>query len=187
MADNKEEFATDHEYDGIRELDHPLPSWWLATFFITIIFGSLYFLHYFSGAGMTQEEELKEDMAAIEQQRKTSAGKTETDEELARLGATAGVRERGQAVFAAKCAVCHGPELQGLIGPNLTDEFWIHGQGKLTDMIAVIRKGVLDKGMPSWESQLPLVDIQAVTVFVVSRQNTHPPNPKAPQGEKVAH
>ena len=91
---------------------------------------------------------------------------------------------RGAALF-EKCAACHGPQLQGLIGPNLTDEYWIHGKGTLSDIAGVIRTGAVEKGMPSWDGQLQNEEIRALAVFVASQIGSNPANPKPPQGEKI--
>ena len=187
MNEDNQNPMTDHDYDGIRELDNPLPTWWLVTFFITIIFGFHYWLHYSIAGGQTQMEELKVSLKSLETQQKKVEGAPETADELNALAASPDIKNKGQAVYAAKCAVCHGQDLQGLIGPNLTDDYWIHGKGSLTDIISVVRKGVGDKGMPTWEGILPKADLQAVVVFVHSRRGTHPPNPKAPQGDPVAN
>lgn len=182
---DKNENLLDHEYDGIKELDNPLPSWWLATFLITIIFGFLYWIHYEFGGGQNQWDELKQDMARIESSKKNRPAPTVSDDELDELLASSSILGEGKAIYDSKCAACHGPQLQGLIGPNLTDEFWIHGQGKLSDIVKVIRTGVLDKGMPPWEGQLKDNEIKAVSAFIIRQRDTNPPNPKAPQGEKV--
>jgi len=178
---------TDHEYDGIQEYDNPLPTWWLVGFLMTIIFGFHYWIHYSIAGGPTQLEELKENISKIENQQKKFDGPAETEADLAAMAVNQDFLAKGEGVYKAKCAVCHGPQLQGLIGPNLTDDYWIHGNGKLTDIIATVRKGVLDKGMPNWESMLPKPEIQAVVVFVNSKRGSNPPNPKAPQGEKIVN
>jgi cytochrome c oxidase cbb3-type subunit 3 len=193
MSDDKNDLdgseLTDHDYDGIQEYDNPLPNWWLTVFLGTIIFGFLYWLHYFSGAAPTQIEELRSDMVKIEAQSKAAeasgAAKPDSDDDIKKLANDTTVLAQGKAVFLGKCAACHGPQLQGVIGPNLTDEYWIHGKGTPSDISAVVHAGVLDKGMPSWGTMLTDAEIRSVVVFVVSMQGSNPPNPKAPQGEKV--
>lgn len=175
-----------HEYDGIKEFDNPLPKWWLATFYITIVFSVVYWIHYEMAGGKGNWAELKEDLAAVESIKASAPTSGDSEEGLQQLLGQAPVLEQGKAVFAAKCAVCHGQELQGLIGPNLVDDYWIHGTGKLMDIAGVVRKGVLDKGMPNWDGQLKDDEIRAVTVFIASNFGKEVPNPKAPQGEKVA-
>jgi cytochrome c oxidase cbb3-type subunit 3 len=91
---------------------------------------------------------------------------------------------RGKVVFGEKCAVCHGAEGQGMIGPNLVDKYWIHG-GDLLAIRKVIAKGVVEKGMLAWESMLPSADIDKVSAYVYSIRGTTPPNPKAPQGDPI--
>jgi cytochrome c oxidase cbb3-type subunit 3 len=152
MSENKEKF---HEYDGIIEHDNPLPTWWLWTFFLTIIFAFIYFLHYEVANGPT----LKAAFSAE------------------------GIVNAGKAVFESKCTACHGQELQGLIGPNLTDKFWIHG-GNRMDIVKVIREGVSDKGMPPWGPILKKEEVYSVTAYILSKQGSNPAGAKAPEGQE---
>jgi cytochrome c oxidase cbb3-type subunit 3 len=184
MSEESDEIVKGHEYDGIREFDNPLPAWWLASFFITIIFGFLYWLHYSFGGAPTQRQELQASLAAIQERQKSAGGAAESDADFEKLKSPERLA-RGKAVFAEKCAVCHGPDLQGLIGPNLTDDYWIHGRGTPADIAQIVRAGVTDKGMPSWEQQLPKEDIQSLALFVAGQHGSQPPNPKAPQGERI--
>src|SRR6478752_5758446 len=108
MSDANQGPLTGHDYDGIREYDNPLPTWWLITFFITIFFAFHYWLHYSIAGGPTQLEELKANQEALAAQQKKSVGTTESADELAALAASPDVLSKGQGVFAAKCAVCHG-------------------------------------------------------------------------------
>lgn len=185
MENENEKLVSDHDYDGIQEYDNPLPFWWLVVFFGTIIFGFHYWLHYTVGGGQTQLAELKHEMQEISALQAKSPGVADSEETFAKLLNDQSVLNEGQAVFAAKCAVCHGPELQGLIGPNLTDDYWIHGKGKMVDIAKVVRTGVADKGMPGWEGQLPPEEVLDVIAFVKSKHGSNPKNPKAPQGDKI--
>lgn len=185
MSQDNDRIIDDHEYDGIHEYDNPLPAWWLMVFFGTIIFAFIYWMHYTVGGGPTLVDELKVDSAAMQAKFPGGQEPTETDEIWSRLSGDPKVLTQGKSVFAAKCAACHGNELQGLIGPNLVDDYWIHGRGAPSEIATVVRKGVLDKGMPTWEGQLSNDDIRSVVVFVVSQRGTKPANPKPPQGEKV--
>lgn len=182
MTNHKEDILTDHDYDGIKEHDNPLPGWWLFTFFATIIFGFHYWLYFTFGGAPTQIEEANKDMAEYRQMQKKAeppAGEP--------LNAGQADAQAAKAIFSAKCAVCHGPELQGSIGPNLTDQYWIHGQGKPEDILTVIRAGVPDKGMPAWEGQLSGEELKQVALYVASAKGSNPPNPKPPQGNKVGN
>ncbi len=91
----------------------------------------------------------------------------------------------GKAIFLQNCAVCHGNLGEGTIGPNLTDEYWIHGDGKINDIIRTIRNGVPVKGMIAWKSVLRPIEIHQVASYVLSLQGSNPPNAKAPEGKKV--
>jgi cytochrome c oxidase cbb3-type subunit 3 len=175
----------DHDYDGIQEYDNPLPNWWLWGFFGTIIFGFIYLMHYTVGSGPTLQEELQVSMSHIEGLSAQGPKSDESEEELSQMMGKQGVVANGKALFATRCAVCHGENGQGLIGPNLTDNYWIHGQGTRKTIIAIIRQGVPEKGMPSWEPMLKSDEIMAVAAHVYSLKGTRPPNPKAPQGEEI--
>jgi cytochrome c oxidase cbb3-type subunit 3 len=126
-------------------------------------------------------------MSEIQSHQLAHPAPAESEDELEKLAAQSSIVNQGREVFGSKCAACHGADLQGIIGPNLTDEYWIHGKGTLTDIALVVRSGVLDKGMPSWKEQLKTDEVQAVVVFVASRRGSHPANPKAPQGDKVGN
>jgi cytochrome c oxidase cbb3-type subunit 3 len=92
--------------------------------------------------------------------------------------------EKGKKTYLEKCMPCHGDQGQGIIGPNLTDDFWIHG-GKLMDIRQVILKGVLDKGMVPWEAVLKENEVQELVAFIYSLRGTNPANPKAAEGVEV--
>lgn len=172
-----------HDYDGIQELDNPLPMWWLWTFFGTIIFAFIYYIHYEFRAGPNLDEELAADMAAIEQVKTTAAAEAPKADFATILGDPNKI-QAGAAVFTGKCASCHGDKGQGLVGPNLTDKSWIHG-AKPEEMLAVINKGVLDKGMPPWEGVLKADEIENVIAFIHSLKGTNPAGAKPPQGTEV--
>ncbi|KYG70297.1 nitrogen fixation protein FixP [Bdellovibrio bacteriovorus] len=183
MSDQENKF---HEYDGIIEHDNPLPTWWLWTFFLTIIFAFLYYIHYELGGGPTLQDELKVAMAEIEQGKslaQTSAP-LETEESLAEDFKKDGLLDIGAAQFTAKCAACHGQQLEGMIGPNLTDKFWMHGKGTRMDIVKVIRDGVPEKGMPPWGPVLKKEELYAVSAYILSKKGTSLQG-KEPQGEAI--
>lgn len=174
-----------HEYDGIRELDYPLPGWWLATFFITIIFGVIYWIHYdLSGAGPTLSQELKMDMAKIEALRETAAADAPevTEEALASLVQDPDALEKGRAEYLAKCAACHGNVGEGLIGPNMTDTYWKNTDGSLVGIHKVIVTGVIEKGMPAWKGLIDDDLLKQITAYIASLKGSNPPNGKAAEG-----
>ena len=172
----------DHEYDGIREFDNQLPEWWLAIFFGTIIFAFIYWVHYQIAGGPSSKQELATAMAKIQAQK--PAGPQFTEDKLAALF-TGDAVGKGREVFTGKCAACHGPEGGGLIGPNLTDKFWLHGQGSRLDIAKVIAVGVPDKGMPAWGETLPEDEVVAAAAFVYSIKNANVAGGKPPQGQEA--
>lgn len=185
MSQDKHEVKEGHSYDGITEYDNPLPTWWLWTFFLTIIFSSMYFLHYVVGSGPSLQDELKVAMQELEANKAPAPALLETEESLTESMQGSGINEMGHAIYTGKCAACHGADLQGLIGPNLTDKYWVHGKATRTDILKVIREGIPDKGMPPWGTALKNEDLYAVTAYIISRKNSNPANPKAAQGEAV--
>ncbi|MBC7743267.1 MAG: cytochrome c [Bdellovibrionaceae bacterium] len=88
----------------------------------------------------------------------------------------------GRALFASKCAMCHGENLEGKIGPNLTDAFWTTGDGSRLAVVKIITKGSSAKGMPAWEGQLKSQEIKFVAAYIFSKLGTNPANAKAPEG-----
>ena len=169
----------DHEYDGIQELDNDLPPWWLYLFYFTIVFGVGYMAYYHVlGKGLSQAQEYAQEVAAINEAREAATGGKDPYE----VGeATPEQIAEGKALFAANCAACHLPDGGGLIGPNLTDDAWIHGCSDEA-IVNVIRKGVPAKGMIAWESTLRPNQIVAVTQFIKTLKGTTPATPKVAEG-----
>lgn len=182
----EKEILLDHNYDGIRELDNRLPPWWLALFYVTIVWGVLYFgYNHLSGYGQSSEEAYLEEMsmaqASVDQY---LAGRADVvDENNVKLLTDEQSLADGKFIYQLNCLVCHLESGAGLVGPNLTDEYWIHG-GSIKDVFRTIKYGVPEKGMIAWSSQLNPVDMQKVASYVLALQGTNPPNPKAPEGEK---
>jgi cytochrome c oxidase cbb3-type subunit III len=188
MSDEpKEDRLLEHEYDGIREYDNPMPRWWIWLFWATIVFAVLYWLNVPGiGTGKGRIANYEREMAAAQEKfgsRAPAPGAGPTDAELIAFSKDPAQLERGKAVFTASCVPCHRADGGGVIGPNLTDDFWIHG-GKPTQILNTITTGVLDKGMPAWGATLKPDDLPAVAAYVMSLHGTHPPTPKEPQGAK---
>jgi cytochrome c oxidase cbb3-type subunit III len=181
----EEALLLDHDYDGIQELDHPLPRWWLGILYSSIIFAAWYTGYYMSGRGPTPQQELAVALAKIEAM-KPAASSSGGNDAAALLAATKDPAKvkHGSEVFIAKCFACHGDKGQGVVGPNLTDDYWIHGQGTIVEIAEVVTQGIADKGMPPWGPLLTPDEIRDVVAFVRTLHGTNPANPKAPQGEK---
>ncbi len=162
MSNDQEPKLMDHHYDGIKEYDNPLPNWWLMTFFGTIIFSFVYFVHYTVGGGHTQPQELADEMLKLPK----SLGKVWSESQLKVLFEEKNINVAGAAVYSQKCASCHKADGKGLIGPNLTDNIWIHGSGSRLEVVNLVSKGVLEKGMPAWEVLLSEEELIQVSGYV---------------------
>ena len=183
ILSDEQALLLDHEYDGIQELDHPLPRWWLWLFYISIVFSIFYCGYYLTGIGPTLREELEITMQEIEARKpKQVESEGPTDETFLALLSQPDRLKNGQEVYMGKCAACHGDKGQGLIGPNLTDNHWLHGTGRPTEIAATIRTGVPPKGMPPWEGLLTNDELMNVTAYIMSIRGTNPPGTKAPEG-----
>ena len=187
-ADEPGENKVIHEVDGIQEYDNKLPNWWLYTLYGSILFGAAYWFHYqTSGFGDLPLAEYRLEMdkaAAVEAVRIKAAG-VMTPEALFALSKDKGTVEQGRAVFTSTCAACHRADGGGVVGPNLTDDFWLHGASP-EKVWKTISTGIPDKGMPAWGPQLGPDRTQAVTAYVIKLRGTNVPNGKAPQGERDA-
>jgi cytochrome c oxidase cbb3-type subunit 3 len=177
----------EHSYDGIQEYDNPLPRWWLAIFWATIVFTPLYILFFHFGPGMLDIDRYdRAMMLAAERQMAAILAMGEIDEAMiVGLMDDESMMNGGRKIFTSRCATCHGLFGEGGIGPNLTDRYWLHG-AQLMDIHRVVREGVTDKGMLAWERQLRPAELLAVSAHVGSLLGSEPPNPKAPQGDEVA-
>jgi cytochrome c oxidase cbb3-type subunit 3 len=177
----------DHNYDGIQELDHRMPPWLAYFFYGTVAFAVVYMAGFWVlDTVPTSEAEYTAEVVLAEQQvaayKKTvSAG---IDENTAKMVTDPKALETGKTLFAQNCQVCHGAAGEGGVGPNLADEYWMHG-GTVGEVFKTIKYGVPEKGMIAWQQKLKPEEIQDVTGYILSLQGTHPAGGKEPQGEKV--
>lgn len=184
-VEHEDDVMLDHEYDGIRELDNNLPPWWVWMFWATIVYAVVYFAWYeILPYGMTQTEEYHAEMAKAEADREAYLATQErpVDENTVELLTDPSDLAAGKKIYVANCEACHAPDGGGGVGPNFCDEYWLHG-GSINDIYAVIKYGVPQKGMISWESQLRPEEIAQVASYVKSFEGTTPLVPKDPQGE----
>ncbi|MDZ4822238.1 MAG: cbb3-type cytochrome c oxidase N-terminal domain-containing protein [Flavobacteriales bacterium] len=177
---------TDHNYDGIRELDNSLPPWWKYGFYLTIVFAFVYigYYHVFdSGPLMIEELQIEEEKAQAELTAHRAKQGNLVDETTVMFLSSANDLGAGKNLFTEKtCAACHGNQGQGGTGPNLTDDYWMHG-GSMSDIFKSIKYGWPDKGMRSWQSEIRPKDMAQITSYIKSIYGSHPPNPKEPQGD----
>jgi cytochrome c oxidase cbb3-type subunit III len=174
----------DHEYDGIRELDNKLPAWFMTLFYGSIIFGIIYMInfHLLGKQNLMQDEYNKEMVEAQSQKDELmKSGALINFENVTLLTDPADIT-KGKETFASNCVPCHGNSGEGTVGPNLTDEYWIHGGG-IKNVFKTISDGVPAKGMISWKAQMNPKQIQQTASFVLTLQGTKPANGKAPEGQ----
>ena len=183
--EKEKDILLDHNYDGIMELDNALPPWWIYGFYITILVGIVYIYRFHvSHDGQSQLEEYTTEMVQGEADKAAYLAKSanNVDEATVTLLTDPAAIAAGKETFVKNCAPCHLADGGGTVGPNLTDEYWIHGGG-LKDIFKSIKYGWQDKGMKSWKDDLSPKQIQEVSSFIKTLKGTHPLTPKAPQGE----
>lgn len=185
IKDDEKEIVLDHDYDGIQELDNPLPKWWLLTFYGAIIFSMGYYFYYELSTGPSTSQELRQAMSVIEAKREKANAEADANVNWPELLANKEVLVQGKLVYDKNCTSCHGSLGEGGIGPNLSDSYWIHGDGSVETTATLVKKGVLEKGMPPWKDILQPQDLQATVVYISSLKGGNPPNAKAPQGNKI--
>ena len=184
---HEDEVMTDHNYDGIRELDNVLPPWWLYGFYITIAIGIFYYIQVFTNS--EEYSQAKEYATAVENGKAEVAQYRKEHPELyddANLVALTDPADiaKGKELFAAKtCTACHLADGGGSIGPNLTDEYWVLGGGFKNIFHTISKGGRPGKGMIAWEATISQKERQQLASFVLSLQGTTPATPKAPQGD----
>ncbi|OQP40805.1 hypothetical protein A4H97_14425 [Niastella yeongjuensis] len=176
---------TGHDYDGIRELDNRLPPWWLYGFYVSILFAVIYFYRFhISHSAPSSTEEFQIAMNEAEAQKALYLKKSanNVDENTIKVLTAAADIEGGQKVFTQNCAACHGKAGEGVVGPNLTDDYWLHG-GNIKDVFKTIKYGWPEKGMRSWKDDLSPMQMAQVASYIKSIHGSNPPNPKPQQGE----
>ncbi len=172
-----------HEVDGIQEYDNKLPNWWLTTLYATMVFAVGYWFYYdVFEAGEPPPRAYRREMA----QRLESQGKGAPVSEAALQDMThdSALVAEGAKLFATSCTSCHGPGGGGTVGPNLTDDFWLHG-ATAEQIHKSILEGYAAKGMPAWGQQLGAKRIPAITAYVLGLQGTNVAGGKPPQGDKI--
>ena len=180
------------DYDGIKEYDNPLPQWFVLMFYGTIVFAFLY-MGYYGGktrglvmaSGKSQNLAwsgalLGEQMQALEKA-KLPFEEPKDHEALVAFLRNPGNMSKGEALFKGSCVPCHGEQGQGIVGPNLTDNYWLHG-GKPEDILATITHGWPEKGMPAWQPVLGAEKVHWLAAYVLSLRGKPVNNPKPPQG-----
>jgi cytochrome c oxidase cbb3-type subunit 3 len=177
----------DHEYDGIRELDNKLPGWWVWLFRLTIIFAAVYLVRYHVlRHGSIMEAEYKEEMRIGTQLKARAMTEFESSMTSAiQPSSDPLVLAKGKDTFLKLCAPCHREDGGGRVGPNLCDDYWIHGSN-FVDNVRTIWDGVPAKGMVTWKNTLKPQDVMEVASYIYTLRGTHPKNPKPPENTTPA-
>jgi len=170
------------KYDDIEEEDNHLPNWWLAILFGSMVFGFGYWLAYQTTDALPNPGAVyRADVAELN--RKRAVANPTSEEALTLLVSNADAVAEGQKVFSSTCASCHGQNAEGLVGPNLTDKFWLHG-AKATEILKSVTEGYAEKGMPGWGKVIGDDKSRKVVAYLVTLKGKDLPG-KAPQGEPV--
>ncbi len=191
QPDRKQDPLLEHDYDGIREYDNPMPGWWVWIFWVTIAFSVVYLANVIPGVGSGKGRlaSYQAEMAKWETRQAAAGAGAPKAAVMDDAGLFALTRDparvaAGHQLFTEKCAACHQPDGGGNIGPNLTDDYWIHGNAP-SQIYTTVDRGVLDKGMPNWGAQLEPRQLQSLVAFVLTLHSTHPATAKEPQGDKL--
>ena len=176
------EYIEGHTYDGIQELDNGMPSWLAYFFYVTVAFGVVYWLNYH----VFKFSELPDAEYQTEMAQAATMFGNPTDQVRVAILPVMGQDQidKGKATYTANCVACHGKLGEGGVGPNLTDEYWLHGD-KFEDLFHIVREGVAAKGMIAWKGKLSDQSILEVSTYIQTLVGTKPANGKPPQGEKV--
>ncbi|SDF22012.1 cbb3-type cytochrome c oxidase N-terminal domain-containing protein [Chitinophaga filiformis] len=173
-----------HEYDGIRELNNPTPPWWRWAFYFSIVFAVVYIWRFqvaHSAPSQLEELAIAEAEAAEAKAEYLKNAANNVDENNVTLLTGADDIASGQKIFSSSCAPCHGPQGQGVVGPNLTDDYWLHG-GQIKAVFTTIKYGVPEKGMKSWKDDFSPKQLAQLASYIKSIRGSNPANPKEPQG-----
>ncbi len=183
--EEEDSIMLDHDYDGIKELDNNLPPWWKYGFYLTIVVAIVYLINYHViGTGDLQGKEYEKEIAQakleVDEFMKTSANNV--DENTVKLLTEATDIATGKDLYIVNCVACHGKGGEGTVGPNLTDDYWLHG-ASIQDLFKTLKYGWVEKGMKAWKEDLSPMQMAQIASFIKTLKGTNPPNPKAPQGD----
>lgn len=172
-----------HDYDGIKELNNPPPYWISLIFILTFAFSMFYVVHFFGypNNGKDQKSQYEQKVAAFEakkaaMQNEAGSGVVLSNAEMLADGA--------KLYLEKACIACHGMNGEGNnIGPNLADNYWIHGCDEAS-VVKMIREGMPEKGMTPYKNVMTENQMTHLAKYILeSLVGSEPANAKAPQGE----
>ncbi|MDG1808594.1 MAG: c-type cytochrome [Pirellulaceae bacterium] len=177
----------EHAYDGIQEYDNPLPGWWKFLFWVSIIFAPLYYFYIHSGVeGRSQIDQYNNHMASVFELRFSEIGELQGDREtlLKYMNESPEWLAVGKVVYQTNCVSCHRADGGGLVGPNLTDDYWKHVTN-IEDIVKVIEDGAANGAMPAWRNRLSHQNQIVLTAAYVAAMRKNPVSGKSPEGKEI--
>ncbi len=185
ILDDEKNIVLDHDYDAIQELDHPLPSWWVMTFYGGIFFAIIYSVYFFFMGGFSIEKDFQEKMTKIKELRSEFASEGDFNLAFYQELLTDQVIAQGEEIYNINCIACHLENGKGGdIGPNLADNFWKNGDGSAESIYEIVYNGRLEAGMPPWADILQPEELYAVTAYVRSLRGVESEGAKGPEGQE---
>lgn len=182
--EKEHDIMLDHNYDGIQELDNSLPPWWKYGFYFTILLAVVYIWYYHAGGnGPSSYDEYVAEVQRGEEAKAAYLAKSanNVDENTVKMGDAASISS-GANIFQTSCAACHAKDGGGGVGPNLTDDYWLHG-GDIKDIFKSVKYGWPDKGMKSWKDDFSPRQLADLASYIKSLKGSKPAAPKEQQGE----
>ncbi len=178
--------STAPEYGEIRVLDNPTPGWWHALFLCTVVCGIVYFVFkQFSPEATTAQDEYAMVRYRELKRQFVELGELRADAPtMLRLMRDEKWMGYAAAAFKANCAACHGPDAEGEIGPNLTDDAYKNVKS-LADIPAVIATGANGGAMPAWKGRLDSNEIVLLASYVAWLRGKNLPGPRGAEGEVI--
>jgi len=174
-----------YEYDGIKEYDNPCPQWLMYIFYFTAALATFFVGYHLGSSSKNEMLELYVEKLQNTQIQTTVQAPLVSENDLIAMLKDPAALASGAEVFSEKCALCHGNVGEGMIGPNLIDNYWLYGKGKISDIAVSIRTGIPDNGMAAWEDRIPEEKILQTAAYIKSLKGTKVDNAKEPDGELV--
>lgn len=186
MNEPTRDVVLDHNYDGIQEYDNPTPGWWWWLFHLTTAFSIVYFVFFqFSKEAWTLAEEHDAAVARNLRQQFGEIGTLQADEAtLLKYMHDERWLAVGRSVFLGRCVTCHGPNGEGLVGPNLTDDAYKNVR-TIVDIATVIANGAANNAMPGWKQQLHPNEIVLTAAYIASLRGRNLPGPRGAEGDVI--
>jgi len=175
----------DHEYDGIKEYDNPLPSWWTWLWVASMVFSVVYFFYYHVGVGPSVEDKYQTAVASHIEKQLASLGEISADDQtIVRLMNEDEFMSAMGGLFRGSCAQCHANDGGGNVGPNLTDDQY-KNVTRPRDIFRIINEGIPGTSMPAWGTRFREPQMILLAAYVASLRGQEAASPKAPEGNTI--